>query len=115
MKNSRLLGVFCALLLPLIDSPTTFTASILYNYSGNNFTTNDTSKSLCTSIGQTGCLSYISATFELSSVLSENQGLTAITADIWSISDGLTTITEQDTDFTLLFLNIGTSNGDIDQ
>lgn len=116
MKNLRLLGVVCACLFTLIFSHTGHAASVLYDYIGNDFTSNNTTKPLCTTPGQTGCLSYITASIELSTALGINEMLMPITPDAWSISDGLTTITNLTADFSLSFLQAGTdATGNIDK
>ena len=91
-------------------------ANVIYSYTGNPFTDNDLSNPLC-DIGTSGCFSNITATIELTTALGENQALTNVNDPYaWSISDGLTTITNTTTDYYLLTLQLGTDeNGNIDQ
>jgi len=116
MRYLRLLVVACTCLFPLIFSHTGHAASVLYSYTGNTFDTNDTTNTLC-AIGASGCFNNITATIELPTALGINQPLSTVAWDAWSISDGLTTITDLTTDFSLSgSLQVGTdNNGDINK
>jgi len=116
MKRLRLLGVVCACILQLVVCTPALAATIQYNYTGLDFSSNDPdpAKQRCT-IGDPGCFNNITASFEISTALGSNQPLLAVTPDAWSISDGLTTITDQTPNFLLLSLVVRTDAvGDID-
>lgn len=113
MKKTRLLGACCACVFQLLFGNISH-AAFVYDYTGNTFTENDETNPRCT-IGATGCFSNITATIELPMALGENQPLQAIMPDAWSISDGLTTITDQTSEFDLFTLEVGTVSGNIVQ
>lgn len=111
MKKLRLLSVVCACVLPLVVINPVQAVPVQYSYAGNDFTANNDPKPMC-NFGDAGCFSHITASIALSTALAANQGLTTITPDAWSISDGMTTITDQtaQTDGFSLFgpLQVGT-------
>jgi hypothetical protein len=92
MKKFGLSGAVCACVLPFVISNNAQAVTV-YSYTGNNFTGSNPISS-CT-IGNSGCFTHITATFELSTALTANQ---TINPDTWSISDGVTTITDQTAD-----------------
>ena len=115
MKKLRLFDVACACLLFSVFSPAALATTVQYNYTGFTFDTNDATNPLCT-IGAADCFTHVTASFELSTALGTNMAATTITPDAWSISDGLTTITDQTVDFFLFTLLIGTdASGNIDR
>lgn len=95
MKRLRLRDALCACVLLFVFSHTTHAATVQYQYTGNVFDTNDPVDPLCT-IGAPGCFNNITATVELPTVLAANLILgSPVISNTWSISDGLTTITDQ--------------------
>ena len=97
MKRLRLRDALCACVL-LVFSQSSL--AVLYQYNGNNLNHDDTDpdNQHCNPIGGVNCFSNITATLELPSLLDPNLILGNIispTPISWSISDGLTTITDQ--------------------
>jgi hypothetical protein len=107
MKKSHQLGAFCVCVFSLLFGNISHAALVQYDYTGNTFNANNGTNPLC-AIGAPGCFNNITATIELSAALGSNQSLQAITPDAWSISDGLTTITDQTAEFDLFTLEVGT-------
>ena len=112
MSKKRLAGAVCACVLPFVISSNAQAVTV-YSYTGNDFPSGSNPVSSCT-IGDTGCFTQITATFELATALAANQ---TIILDTWSISDGVTTITDQTADFSAFEpIQVGTdANGDIDE
>jgi hypothetical protein len=103
MKKLGVLGAVCACVLPFVFCNTSQAATVQYNYTGMPFVTNVTPFTL----------NKITATFELSAALGVIPDTPDIVPNAWSISDGLTTITDGATDFDLT-LKVGTNaSGDI--
>ena len=109
MKMLRMLGALFVCTAPFVFGNFSHAMPVQYDYIGNTFENNDTLNPLC-SIGDPGCFDKITATISLSDALQDNLGLQTITPDAWSISDGLTTITDQTAEFDLLTLKVGTDS-----
>ena len=103
MKKLRLFGVFCACVITLLFGNFSHAATVQYVYTGNTF--GNTAMPQCPS---TDCFS-ITATIDLSDTNNTNLTLTDPVIPLaWSISDGLTTITDQTAGFYLYTLNLRT-------
>jgi len=107
MKKAHLMGALCACVFPLLFGDISHASLVQYDYTGNTFDDNDETNPMCTT-GAPGCFSNITATIELSTALGMDESLHAISPDAWSISDGLTTITNLTDGFVLLTLEVGT-------
>ena len=116
MNKKRLAGVVFACVFILFFGPGSHAAPVQYVYTGNTFDSNDGTYPLC-NIGEPGCFNNITATITLSAEPGGNFIFQDIVAEAWSISDGLTTITDQSTDFGLVTpLRVGTdASGNIIQ
>ena len=109
MNILRQLGVLCACLVPLLYCQNS-QAITVYTYTGNAFDNTDLSQ-----CAAPGCFN-ITAVIEVSTALAPNLALGSITPDAWSISDGVSTITDQTADYHAFWINVGTgSDGNINQ
>ena len=92
-------------------------ATVVYSYTGNDLDGFSSITQPCVPLAPGCAITNISAEIVLANALAPNQAFGALTPVSWSITDGLTTLTEASTGFNFTFaLSAGTdANGDIDE